>query len=167
MIDLTWLQNFADSHQNDETYLPVVSLFYELIWANNYYIDQDETEWIRRFGEDYFKYYPSRTEALYRKCRDVYRTFPFPEIKKILDEVEAVFIDKFPSRWADVYIEFGGEPRKNLRDPKQDTSAYHETIPEAPYRTCFVDWRTNKPVYSQDGKYMDENGETIPFIYVD
>ncbi|MBE7064237.1 MAG: hypothetical protein E7384_00255 [Ruminococcaceae bacterium] len=167
MIDLGWLQNFVDRHQNDETYFPVVSLFYELIWANNYYIDQDETEWIRLHGEDYFKYYPSKTEALYRKCHNVYRKFQYPEIQDIFEEVEAVFIDKFPSRWADVYMELESERLKNVPKPSSDGTTYHEYIPNPPFKTSMVDWRTNKPVYLQDGNYVDENGEHISFVYID
>jgi len=168
MLDVAALQNLVSEHENDERYYPVKQLILDIIWEKRFLIDEKgETECLQLLGNSYFESFTPKAEKLYRKCCEVYRKAPFPEVKAILEEVETHFSEKFPQKWAEVFVELQYERIKNIpKSPKADYT-YNAHIPSQPFKTCMVDWRTNKPVYLQDGTYVDENGEKIPFIYID
>lgn len=170
MLDTTPLQNLIKGHENEENYLPVKNLIFEIMWSERFVKDEkNEAELLQILGNDYFKYSIPKAETLYRKCYETYQKAPFTEVKAILDEVEGVFMTRFPRRWQKVNDEFVQERIKNMPKPKTEDYNLNPNlfIETPPVNTYMTDIRTGESIYYQDGNYIDKNGNPVPLTYAD
>lgn len=170
MLDTTPLQNLIKGHENEEEYLPVKNLIFEIIWSTRFITDEkSEEECLQILGNDYFKYTIPKAETLYRKCYETYQKAPFFEVKAILDEVEGIFMTRFPQKWQKVNDEFAQERIKNMPKPKTEDYSLNPNlfIETTPVNTYMTDIRTGESIYYQDGNYIDKNGNPVPLTYAD
>lgn len=170
MLDVTPLQNLIKGHEDEEKYLPVKNLIFEIIWNTNFLKDEKtEEELLQILGNDYFKYTVPKAETLYRKCYETYQKVPFPEVKALLDEAEGIFMTRFPRRWQKVNDEFTQERIKNTPKPQTGNYNYNPNLYiESPaVNTYMTDIRTGGWVYYKDGNYVDESGNQVPITYID
>ncbi len=172
MLDTTPLQNLIKGHENEEKYLPVKNLIFEIIWNMRFIADEkSEEEKLNIFGNEYFKstVLVPFAEKLYRKAYETYQKAPFTEVKAILDEIEEIFMTRFPQKWQRVQDEFMQERIKNTPKPQTE---YYDLNPNLfvetpPVKSAMIDVRTGEFVYYKDGTYLNENGETVPYTYLD
>lgn len=158
---------------------PIQKLIKELDW-DNYMSLRDGFSRYERTEEEYIKNIGSQQEYLssttcpdierpYRIAYDAYNKLPCPEVKTILDELEDIFSSKYPLKWEKVYSELFEARIKNTPKPKTDDYDLNPNlfIETPPVNTYMTDIRTGKWIYYQDGKYTDENGNTVPLTYAD
>ena len=172
MLDTTPLQNLIKGHENEEEYLPVKNLIFEIIWNMRFIADEkSEEEKLNIFGNEYFKstVLVPFAEKLYRKAYETYQKAPFPEVKAILDEVEGIFMTRFPRKWQKVNDEFAQERIKKMPKPKTEDYSLNPNlfVETTPVNTYMTDIRTGESIYYQDGNYIDKNGNPVPLTYAD
>ncbi len=160
-----------ERYELENVYYPVMDLVNTTIFKIRFINDEkNEEELLQTLGNSYFESgsMPA-AESLYRKCYETYQKAPFIEVKAILDEVEGIFMTRFPQKWQKVNDEFAQERIKNMPKPKTEDYSLNPNlfIETPPVNTYMTDIRTGESIYYQDGNYIDKNGNPVSLTYAD